>query len=548
VTGTVSEAEANRGRRGIPRHLEKRVGEWGALCVIGLAGAALCLVTTRYGVGIGTDSGPYLGAAHNIAHGRGVTTPFTFFTSQYGPLRAAGFEGAIPLTHFPPLYPFALASLASSGMSLTGAARTLNAILFGVNLVLVGLVAAEVVRSKTVSAAVSLLLLAGPVFGDVLGTRTSWLYLHSTAVSEPLFITWLLLALLMVARYVDGYRLRNLVGVGTFAGLSLLTRYVGVSIVIATVIVVVLWGQGGRPARLRRSGVVLALALIPTVVWTLYNSIFQHGSTPRSWHTHIESVGGILNVVEGWLTPAGWAPAARHTGLVAAGLLIAAALTRPPRGTGGSGESSLQMLRALVIFAGMYLVVVVVTRDFLDGSTPIDDRILAPIQALYYILIVGALWQLMATRFNSHGRQVATACCVGLCVLVAMPALSSLADRIDHGVPPRKPPSPTIQAIRDLPSGVFIATNLPEAVFLGTGRASIILPARFNSVTRQVNHNFAVQLRELVTVVKARKGAIVLFPGAFGLLRLADSRDLSRFRSLRVLVREEDGGVILTAA
>lgn len=533
-------------RRGNRRHLEEIVRWWGPLVAVGIVGWALCLVVTRYGVGVGPDSGPYEGAAHNLVGGRGVTTPFTFLSTEYGPRRAAGFRGAVPLTHFPPLFPLAVAALAPLGIGVSSAARVLNATLLGVNLVLVGLLTRQVTRSRIVSVALALLVLVGPVFGEAQGMSMTWLYVHSLAMSEPLFITWSLLALLMLSIYLRAGRTQALMGVGVFAGLGVLTRYVGISVVIAAVVVIALWGIGDRQARLRASGVVVAVSLVPSLFWALYNSIVQHASSPRSFHVHLLPVRGLLDVVEGWLIPAGWPAIVRHGVLVGAVVLIAVALVRPfgPR-------REVLAFRLLVIFLVAYVAVVVFTREFVDASTPFDDRILVVLQPVWYILIVGSLRQLLAARTEHQSPTIITAACIAVCAVVALQGLQPAADAIRNGAP-QEPSSPTLRAVRELPAGTFIATDVPAQVFLETGRDSIIVPQRTHPVTGQRNERFAGELKELVDVVTSRRGVVVLSGGQLGAflayIQVATAKDFAQFPTLRVLDRSPDGGVIFGAA
>src|SRR5438132_8147352 len=110
----------------------------------------------------------------------------------------------------------------------------------------------------------------------------------------------------MLAAYLTRGRVRELVAAGVFSSLALLTRYVGISVVIAAVVVILLWGSRGRTSRLRAAGVVLGAGLLPSIAWALYNSTVQHGDAPRSFTVHIKSFAGAFDVMEAWLVPASW--------------------------------------------------------------------------------------------------------------------------------------------------------------------------------------------------------------------------------------------------
>jgi hypothetical protein len=185
-------------------------------------GILLSLVVTRHSVGLDTDSGPYIGAAYNLRHARGLTTPFTFYTSPYGPVQAVGFRSEVPLTHFPPLFPLLLAGLASFRLSISSAARVMNSLLLGINLVLVGGLALRLTKLRSWPVA---LLAAVLLFGPGSPTLTSagritWLSLHSSVLSEPLFLIFALTGLLLVHQHVATESRRTLYAAASCCALA----------------------------------------------------------------------------------------------------------------------------------------------------------------------------------------------------------------------------------------------------------------------------------------------------------------------------------------
>src|SRR5947199_2924884 len=95
---------------------------------LGVAGALIILLMTPHGVGITPDSTVYLDAAASLSRGAGLNV-----WSNAGELT--------PLTHYPPLYSSLLALLGKAGATLEVSARLLNAILFAITILLVGLIA-----------------------------------------------------------------------------------------------------------------------------------------------------------------------------------------------------------------------------------------------------------------------------------------------------------------------------------------------------------------------------------------------------------------------
>src|SRR5262249_24165991 len=134
---------------------------------------------------------------------------------------------AQPLTHYPPLFPAAVASIAMAGVAVETAARWLNSLLFGVNIFLIGFTLTSFARASSWLPVVgSLLALTAP---DLLG----W---HSLALSERLYVCALLTGLLCLLLYFETYERRYLVISALALALCALTRYVGAAAVGAGVI------------------------------------------------------------------------------------------------------------------------------------------------------------------------------------------------------------------------------------------------------------------------------------------------------------------------
>jgi hypothetical protein len=169
-------------------------------------------------------------------------------------------------------------------------------------------------------------------------------------------------------------------------------------------------------------------------------------------------------------------------------------VARPRRRVPDRPQSSLAPV--LGLFTVAYIGIVVLSLMFFDASIPINERIFAP-------LIVAA----RASRgIVAHGFE--------------RPRQTQLA-----------------RAMRALPPGQFIATNLPEAVFLDTGRSSIIVPARVNPITGEPNLRFDDQLTELGSrrrgapwcgrAVLAQPGRALAFPSLEQLERVIGARPIA---------------------
>ena len=125
------------------------------------------------------------------------------------------------MTHYPPLYALVLAISQPVRLDILEWARWVSLLAFGLAILLSG----WIVWNRTKSAFFSLAA-AGLVFGSGVMLRTfSW------AMSEPLYIVLELSGFLLLAVYFQASRRKWLVAAALSAGLALLTRYVGFSLV-----------------------------------------------------------------------------------------------------------------------------------------------------------------------------------------------------------------------------------------------------------------------------------------------------------------------------
>jgi hypothetical protein len=92
-----------------------------------VVGATALLFSTRWGIGLSPDSVVYIASARNLLSGFGLSVSFT--TGEF-----------LPLTHYPSLFSAGLAGLGFVGIDPLDRARWLNALIFGANITLLGIV------------------------------------------------------------------------------------------------------------------------------------------------------------------------------------------------------------------------------------------------------------------------------------------------------------------------------------------------------------------------------------------------------------------------
>ena len=141
-----------------------------ALSILGAAGVLLVLANTRLGAYTSDDTYYYIYPARDFLAGKGFHPSYIFA----------------------PLFPFALAGLGLFGLEALDAARWLNALLFGVNIVLVGILARRIGMQFIFALLAAALVLLSDLTVEI----------HSWAMSEALAFTFMLLSLIFTLAYI----------------------------------------------------------------------------------------------------------------------------------------------------------------------------------------------------------------------------------------------------------------------------------------------------------------------------------------------------------
>jgi hypothetical protein len=172
---------------------------WPAVVGAAVIGMILVGLATRWGAYLGDDSYYYIQPAQAALAG----------------------EGFSPSTFFGPGLPVVMLALGGLGVDLVAGIRFLNIFLFGLNLVLVGLILRKMGLRLGFILWGMLLIAVVDVFIEA----------HGHAMSEPLYLTFALAAILTLLIYFDRQHWGWLVGSALLAGAANLTRYAALPLV-----------------------------------------------------------------------------------------------------------------------------------------------------------------------------------------------------------------------------------------------------------------------------------------------------------------------------
>ena len=342
-----------------------------------LAALLLLLRQINYGIGLEPDSIGYLSAARNLAAGNGLVMA----------------NGA-PLAVWAPLFPVLAAVPGLVGLDALPAASLVNAGAIG------GLVFVAGWRLRRS---------CGATLPAVWGTLAVMLSVPINrqgylAVSEPVFLLFMMLALVQAERFLDDGRRAALVWAGVFTALACLTRYIGVAIIM-TVVLLLLVNSGRLTEKAKNVTLYAVIPVAALSAWMVRNLLitgFWDGGRPASDKTLGQNLSATAEVLASWLLPGAWP----DWNPLFATLLALLALT-PAVGAGilavryyrEHGRLS-GVLTAPAAFMLIYIALLVVSGS-ITLLAKLDYRLLAPVYAPLIFTVAGmAAWWL---RRNAAG-------------------------------------------------------------------------------------------------------------------------------------------------
>jgi len=502
------------------------------LAALAVLGTALMLLMTRKGIGLWEDSFDYITAARTLAQERRLG-------------RYDGFGDFRPMTHFPPGYPAALALFDALGVDVYVGARWLSCAAFGVTLSLAALTLLLVTRS-----------FAWALFGaGLLLTSEALIGVHLWALSEPIYLLLGLAALLLLARYMEHPRSPAFLLLAALAAaLVLLTRYAGISVILAAV--GGLWYLLDQPVprRLRDILIFLPVSVIPSAAFAVRNQLTSgnpvdrllaawHPPTRLQWEQAARTVlnWGLPDIVVERLSGAAGLLGLAFVCVLA--ILAAAWLVWSRRQRQHSPKAPWTGLLLLLIFYGvMYLLVVLGTIVFLDRMTLLDNRLLSPFYLAGVIIATSLLAEAWG-RTRGRGRiPIAVVCVlvVGFSLFRFYGLIRVLPEDAKGFASNAWRQSETIAAVRDLPP-LPLYSNEIQALYFLTGRTAIFVPTPINPATGQPRDDYATSLAEMRRMVAHGEAMLVLFASPEEILQDGGMSDLTL--GLPLIAQQADGAV-----
>jgi len=470
----------------------KTVCAVGVLLAVAAGGAAGLSWSLARGVGLNPDSARYLDCAINLSRGQGYNSALFRY---YRPIPVEDYvreivsEGGVrprPEIYYLPAYPVCLASLIGAGFSAQTAAGWLAIFLFGLNAATVGFLVYRATRGSVSFAVGAALFMLG---------SESMLYVHTMALSEPLFIFLCLTGLFFLTEYLEKGGRGFLLAGAVVSGLAFLTRYSAAALIGTSLVGLCLIAKKPTFKKLPAALAFLFLSCLPLAGFILANSL-RAGRVPfrRPVFPVLDAsfLPELRSTLSSWAVPGSFRiemfsgqnaflSAAVAVALLAimAGMIVVAYRNRKAACPDGKAPG-IPFLFAL--FALVYWVVLMCAEVFVDGLLRPDLRLLSPMFAPLLIAAAFLFWRWLGSIPRGGMRRAVTVVLVVYTLFYAGCGIywMSICRRNGRGYNSRAYQAPeVVQALNEVRAlgAVPIFTNDCGAVYFQAGRYAYSFPS-----------------------------------------------------------------------
>jgi len=467
----------------------------------------LVLYVTPQGLTLFDDSIAYIAGARSLLSGNGY--------------REAWLASNQPMAHFPPGFSSALALVGLSGLDPLRGTRFVNALLFGVNTFLLGILGWRMTKSQ----------IAGILLSILFVENASMLRVHTAAMSEPLYIFFTLAAFLSFHEYglkqlavsitsskpLDS---KWLILSAIFTAFAYLTRYAGLAL-FATLVAALFLLHNTWRKRLTSIGIFLAGFIPFALGWAIRNRLLTDTATNRIFAYHPLSAEniktGIYNFSVFLMPVETWRRAMmRVPNLVLVIFLAILAILliwlmykglskffKPASET----PEVLSFISALYIFG--YLASIISSMFFFDASTKFQVRILAPVFVSLLIILIYFLEKLW------HKQKFISYFLFLLFLAISIYGTYDVITQLRKGGQGYASfqwfDSEAMDYLRGLPNDIRIYSNETPAIYLYTDRPGYVLPDLVNPVTGLPRGHFEEGIARLQDDVLSGNATLALF-------------------------------------
>jgi hypothetical protein len=505
--------------------------------ILAFLGFLTVLLTTRYGIGASPDSVAYIGGARNLAAGHGFTMKTV----------SGSFE---VITHFAPLYSWVLSVAGILTVDPMVGARWINAILFGLNILLVGI---WIVKVNGIEQSRKLWL---PLVGClVLLTAPTMLEIHIMAWTEPLFIFFAFTGLFFLGLYLQKFEFRNLLLSSILVSLAFLSRYAGIALVAAGMVGIISFSSQNLSHRFKSASFFASISLFAPLLWMARNFLSAGTATSRVFGFHpidLSKVREAITTISSWFLIPGsatiWIKIIPLMGIILAYIYLVL------KKQNLAGNDSIKpgithlpvMVKLLILFSLTYMAFLVFSISFVDANTPLDYRILSPLYVSSIVLVFYLVGEYLA-RYPKSLVLKTSLIFWGIFMLAFNVSSGStlIQEGYDQGIGYNSltwSRSDIWNQVEQLSHETVVYTNAPEVIYFYTNRPAMSIPRKFESSKQQANADYFFDLEAMRIAIEDQQ-AVLLYFSSINRPTLASEDELKAYLSLRVLVQVKDGTI-----
>lgn len=462
-----------------------------SLCA--LIAAAFAYWSMFINVGVTPDSVVYLEAAESILAGNGVVVDDK------------------PMTHYPPGYPLLIAAIAFFSSDTLVGARQLNLLLFAYSTLLIGGISyLATSRSILAGASASLFFLCAPAVFNV----------HMLALSEAPYILASLISVFLLLMYLRHSSNWILVGLTFALALALSLRYVGVTLLPPICIALLLFSKQPFAKRVIDCFVTSLGALLPLVCWFIRNRVLTDSATnrPISFHPiEIDRFRAGLESIVGFWVPVRidlYSQVMLFTFLLIIMLFGAESSLRAYFRDKSIDNLGPAATIVSMIFIITYSVFLLFSISFIDAYTPLDARIMLPLN----IFCIIALLTISKRTISASNKNVVWSVTIAILLILACwngkdtYARGNMLHNHGAGFTHRYwGSSDSLHYAKNASESYLLYSNAPDLVKFQTGRKLNFLPIHTNPLSGKVNPSFLEELSHMYTSVEEGRALIIYF-------------------------------------
>lgn len=429
------------------------------ICAFSVGGVFLIIYSaSKHSLGITHDSAAYMHAARTFAQD---------FNLEY-----FGYQS--PFIQWPPLYPMILAVGIWAGFDPVVFALYLNGVVYGAVILISGLWVFESTKKiPWTLLSVILLTLSHPLYHIA---RYMW--------SELLFIFFCLIGVLFLDSYIKdtGGKLRILAGAALFAALASLTRYLGVTLVMAFGAVILMQNKK-LTTKILEALFFSGLSVIPLLVWLARNLMltdtFSGGRSPSAI-TPSSVLSKYFDVMASWIAPANYGRIPH----VIIGLLIIFTLVVVLRQRILHRDKNMGGPGILITFLLVYSAYLIATASMVAFDT-INTRLLSP---LYPFFVLALIFACSIYTEDMGGRGILSPLLSIVFFAILILPLSHSFTGIERDILTSRTQgsgvldsdwwrgSPLVKYVENIPEDAMIISNNPDIIYVNTGRITRFPP------------------------------------------------------------------------